>query len=109
MLQQQHGQEQEGEQLESSPNGSFRRGSVHAGQRSSLPGNDYDVPVVYKQWHSAVTVLFADISSYTAMSTQVEPEEVRIVWLRVRHCHVCCKSIMPAVNVLLCRCRLGHT
>jgi hypothetical protein len=29
------------------------------------------------QWHPAVSVLFADISSYTAMSTQVEPEQVR--------------------------------
>jgi class 3 adenylate cyclase len=31
---------------------------------------------VYKQWHPAVSVLFADISSYTAMSQQVEPEQV---------------------------------
>jgi class 3 adenylate cyclase len=36
------------------------------------------VPVVYKQWHPAVSVLFADISSYTAMSQQVEPEQVGV-------------------------------
>lgn len=36
-----------------------------------------DVPVVYKSWHQAVSVLFADIAGYTAMSTSVEPEQVR--------------------------------
>jgi class 3 adenylate cyclase len=34
-------------------------------------------PVACVQWHPEVSVLFADISSYTAMSTQVEPEQVR--------------------------------
>jgi hypothetical protein len=38
------------------------------------------------QWHPEVSVLFADISSYTAMSTQVEPEQVRAAaqqWVEV--------------------------
>ena len=35
-----------------------------------------EVPVVYKQWHPEVTVLFADICGYTAMSNSVEPEQV---------------------------------
>jgi hypothetical protein len=36
-----------------------------------------EMPVVYSQWHPEVTVLFADICGYTAMSTSVEPEQVR--------------------------------
>jgi class 3 adenylate cyclase len=36
----------------------------------------FETPVAYKQWHAGVSVLFADISGYTAMSTQVEPEQV---------------------------------
>lgn len=32
--------------------------------------------VVYKQWHPNVTVLFADIVGYTALSQEVEPEQV---------------------------------
>jgi hypothetical protein len=46
------------------------------------PGQGVDsfrVPVVYRQWHPEVTVLFADISSYTSLSTQVEPEQVSAV------------------------------
>jgi class 3 adenylate cyclase len=38
--------------------------------------NGFETPVAYKQWHAEVSVLFADISGYTAMSTQVEPEQV---------------------------------
>jgi hypothetical protein len=37
----------------------------------------FRVPVVYRQWHPEVTVLFADVASYTSLSTQVEPEQVR--------------------------------
>jgi class 3 adenylate cyclase len=80
LQQQQHEEELQEGQREALPSSSLRRGSsVNANNRSSLPGVDYDAPVVYKQWHSAVTVLFADISSYTAMSTQVEPEQVGLV------------------------------
>ncbi|KAG2440999.1 hypothetical protein HXX76_003852 [Chlamydomonas incerta] len=35
--------------------------------------------VVYKQWHPAVSVLFADIVGYTALSQSVEPEEVMMM------------------------------
>jgi hypothetical protein len=33
--------------------------------------------VLYKQWHANVSILFADIVGYTALSQQVEPEQVR--------------------------------
>ncbi len=32
--------------------------------------------LVYKQWHAGVSVLFADIVSYTSMSQELEPEQV---------------------------------
>jgi hypothetical protein len=49
-----------------------RKGRVRRASACSPIG----VAVVYKQWHPAVSVLFADISSYTQMSQQVEPEQV---------------------------------
>jgi hypothetical protein len=64
------------------------------------------VPVLYKQWHPAVSVLFADISSYTAMSQQVEPEQVGLrgkVWFRgvassVQEC-----TLRQRAPVVLCK------
>jgi class 3 adenylate cyclase len=36
-------------------------------------------PLVYKQWHSNVSVLFADICGYTAMTQQVEPDHTMLM------------------------------
>jgi hypothetical protein len=60
------------EQSTASSMASVRKGRVRRASACSPIG----VAVVYKQWHPAVSVLFADISSYTAMSQQVEPEQV---------------------------------
>jgi class 3 adenylate cyclase len=72
-------QQQESQQPRASTSSHGRRSSTAAadGDRLSSLKGDSEVPVVYKQWHPAVSVLFADISGYTALSTQVEPEQVR--------------------------------
>lgn len=38
-----------------------------------------EVPLVYRQWHSNVSVLFADICGYTAMTQQVEPDHTMLM------------------------------
>jgi class 3 adenylate cyclase len=71
-------------QLRTSHEGSHAISSGALPQRLSSEGplGGGEVPVVYKSWHPAVSVLFADISGYTALSTSVEPEQVRGRWGR---------------------------
>ena len=35
--------------------------------------------LVYKQWHPAVSILFADIVGFTTLSKEVEPEQVMLM------------------------------
>ncbi|KAG2439339.1 hypothetical protein HXX76_004698 [Chlamydomonas incerta] len=56
-------------------------GSVGGSQQRTISGADHDagalpVGVPYARWHSAVSVLFADICGYTATSQALQPEEV---------------------------------
>ena len=36
-------------------------------------------PLVYQQWHPAVSILFADIVGFTTLSKEVEPEQVMLM------------------------------
>jgi class 3 adenylate cyclase len=50
------------------------RDSHHSSE--TLAGESSSRQVIAKQWHEVVTVLFADIVSYTAMSQELEAEQV---------------------------------
>jgi class 3 adenylate cyclase len=67
-------------------------GSEQQQVQPRLPASEHGAfGVAYKSWHPHVTVLFADIAGYTAMSTDVEPEAVMLLLheLFSKYDHLC--------------------
>jgi hypothetical protein len=63
-------------QRQRSSNASAQLKSTSTDNILQLPNDAHNEDVVYKRWHSGVSVLFADIVGYTSMSKELIPEQV---------------------------------